>query len=101
MIGVVVVIILILGVIGIFAWTPEAEAERLCKEQIERLMRNPDSAQWERGIVTGGPTRYTVSLTVRSENGFGGMQRVGHRCIVIFDREPTSFFDVPPYSIIQ
>lgn len=88
--GVAVVVAIVLLCSGVFTGgsdepSDEAnafDAERVCKDEfIPKRLKAPASAEYNLD-VTGGPTTYTVSGTVDSQNSFGAMIRNDVTCIV-------------------
>lgn len=55
------------------------EAEQHCEDFAEKRLKAPGSAEFDL-TATGGPTYYTVTGTVDSENSFGAMLRSDLTC---------------------
>lgn len=56
-------------------------AEIQCERFLEDRLRSPGSADFSL-TTTGGPTTFTSTGTVDSENGFGALVRSDVRCVV-------------------
>jgi hypothetical protein len=55
-------------------------AEAACQEFVERRLKSPSTAEFDT-TATGGPTTFTVTGTVDSQNSFGAMVRNEFTCV--------------------
>ena len=62
-------------------WEPTAiEARLICEEWVRGRLVSPSTAAFNDGATAGGPTAYTVTGTVDSENALGGTVRTDWTC---------------------
>jgi hypothetical protein len=59
-----------------------ATVTRVCKDAIKARARDPESVVFESDSAKALASSYTVSVTYRAKNGFGGYVRESVACVV-------------------